>query len=214
MKLHITTPVFDHKTLRLLLGIIAFTLPFLVTWVARAPLASISASYFTEARDWFVGMLFIVGALMLAYNGHTTREALASKAAGFCAFLVALFPTLVKTCGDSTLSSKIHGIAAVTLFLILAYFCFGPFRDGTKGKGGKKGLRARLYFVCGCVMVACMLAGLIGKLVLSCEQMAAWNVIYWVEAVALVAFGVAWIVAGKVVPGLVDDDEALRLFRR
>lgn len=214
MKLQITTPVFDHKTLRLLLGIIAFTLPFLVTWVARAPLASISASYFTEARDWFVGMLFIVGALMLAYNGHTTREALASKAAGLCAFLVALFPTLAETCGDSTLSSKIHGIAAVALFLILAYFCFGPFRDSTKGKGGKKGLRARLYFVCGCVMVACMLVGLIGKLVLPCEKMAAWNVTYWVEAVALVAFGVAWIVAGKVIPGLVDDDEALRLFRR
>ncbi|MGD9020460.1 MAG: hypothetical protein PVF46_01575 [Lysobacterales bacterium] len=214
MKLNIGAPVFDHKTLRLLLGIIAFALPFLVTWVARAPLASISASYFTEARDWFVGMLFIVGALMLAYNGHTTREALASKAAGLCAFLIALFPTLAKTCGDSTPGSKIHGIAAVVLFLILAYFCFGPFRDNTKGKGGKKGLRARLYFVCGCVMVACMLVGLGGRLLLDCETMAAWSITYWVEAVALAAFGVAWIVAGKIIPVLVDEQEALKLFRR
>jgi hypothetical protein len=214
MKLHISSPVFDHKTLRLLLGIIAFTLPFMVTWLARSPLSSVSASYFTEARDWFVGMLFIVGALMLAYNGHSTKEAVASKVAGLCAFLIALFPTLAKTCGDSTVSSKIHGIAAVALFLILAYFCFGPFRDTTKGQGGKKGLRARLYFLCGSVMVACMLVGLGGKLWLDCQTMAAWGVTYWVEAVALGAFGVAWIVAGKIIPWLVDEDEALRLLER
>jgi len=214
MKFESSSPVFDYKTLRLLLGIIAFTLPFVVTLMARTQLSSISASYFTEARDWFVGFLFVVGALMTAYNGHTSREALASRGAALCAFVVALFPTLAQSCGESSSSSIIHGIAAVTLFLILAYFCFGPFRQNTKGKGGKKGLRARLYFICGCVMVACMLVGLIGKLVLPCEKMTAWNVTYWVEAVALVAFGVAWIVAGKVIPVLVDKQEALRLFSR
>lgn len=63
MKLNVVSPVFDHKTLRLLLGIIAFALPFLVTFIASTPLPSVSASYFTEARDWFVGMLFIVSCI-------------------------------------------------------------------------------------------------------------------------------------------------------
>jgi len=39
------------------------------------------------------------------------------------------------------------------------------------------------------------------------------NITYWAEAIALVAFGVAWIVAGKIISPLVDKDEALRLFR-
>ena len=213
MRFQRTSPIFDYKALRLMLGIIAFVMPFLVTLIARTPLASISASYHTEARDFFVGLLFIVGALMLAYNGHTTREALASKIAALSAIVVALFPTS-QSCGSSSSTSVIHFSAAVLLFLILAYFCFWPFRENTKGKAGKRGVRAKFYFACGCVMVVCMLVGLIGKLVFSCETMNAWSVIYWVEAIALGAFGVAWVVAGKVIPLLVDDEEELKLFRR
>lgn len=213
MRFQNTPPIFDYKALRLMVGIIAFAMPFLVTLIARTPLASISASYYTDARDFFVGLLFVVGALMLAYNGHATQEAWASKIAAVCALIVALFPTS-KACGASSLTSVVHFSAAVLLFIILAYFCFGPFRANTKGRGGKKGVRAKLYFACGCVMVICMLVGLVGKLVLSCATMEAWNVIYWVEAIALGAFGVAWIVAGKVIPMLVDEEDALKLFKR
>ncbi len=208
-----TPPVFDYKALRLTLGIIAFALPWWVTAIAGTELSSISASYFTNARDWFVGLLFIVGGLMFAYNGHTNQEAWAAKAAATCAILIAIFPT-DKTCGDSTTSSMIHGIAAVLLFLILAYFCFGPFRRNTKGQGGKKGRRSKLYFTCGLVMVAAMGVGLIGKLTLTCQQVNDYDLIYWVEAVALAAFGVAWITAGKIIPLLVDKEESLKVFRK
>lgn len=195
-----------------MVGVIAFILPFLVTLVSQAQLSSISASYFTEARDYFVGLLFVVGALMLAYNGHSTSESLASKGAALCAVFVALFPTASERC-TSNPGSVIHTVAAIALFLILAYFCFGPFRENTKGKSGKPGVRAKLYFLCGCVMVACMLVGWLGKLILSCETVDALSLIYWVEAVALAAFGVAWIVAGKIIPFIVDEQDALKLFR-
>lgn len=212
MQFQHTNPIFDYKALRLMLGIIAFALPFLVTAIAQEPLPSISASYFTEARDEFVGLLFVVGGLMLAYNGHTNREAYAAKLAAICAILIALFPT-TKACGDPSQTATIHTVAAVLLFSILAWFCFVPFRKNTKGKGGKKGRRAKLYFICGSVMVAAMAAGLIGKLLLTCQQVADLDLIYWVEAIALGAFGVAWIVAGKIIPMLVSDEDALKLFR-
>ena len=212
MKFQTTLPIFDYKALRLTVGLVAFAIPFLVSVVSKTELASISASYHTEARDYFVGLLFVVGALMLAYNGHTTREALASKVAAVSAFVVALFPTASKSC-ISTPTSTIHAIGAIVLFLVLAYFCFGPFRENTKGRGGKKGVRAKLYFMCGSIMVICMLVGLVGALVLECSTTSASNLIFWAEAVALGAFGVAWIVAGKIVPLIVDRDEALRLFR-
>jgi hypothetical protein len=51
MQFQHTNPIFDYKALRLMLGIIALTLPFIVTAIAQMPLPSISASYFTEARD-------------------------------------------------------------------------------------------------------------------------------------------------------------------
>ena len=66
--------VFDYRALRLLMGLIALALPFIVTLVSSTQLSSISASYFTEARDAFVGMLFIVGAFLWAYNGHTLHR--------------------------------------------------------------------------------------------------------------------------------------------
>ena len=138
--------VFDYRALRLLMGIIALSLPFVVSLIAFESLSSISASYYTEARDAFVGLLLIVGAFLWAYNGHGPKEAIASKIASVAAILVAIFPT---SCADCTvkiptifpvtkITPIIHYVAALCLFSILAYFCFGPFRKNTKGKKGKK----------------------------------------------------------------------------
>lgn len=212
MRFQKTPPAFDYKAQRLMLGIIALILPFLVTAIAGRALPSISASYFTDARNWFVGLLFIVGGLMFTYNGHTLRESIASKTAALASVAVALFPTSEATCGSSP-TSKIHATAAVIMFLILAYFCFGPFRERTKGKGGKRGRRAKLYFACGSIISLSMLVGLIGGTFLECETATKIELTYWVETLALGAFGVAWIVSGKIIPWLVDQDEALKLFQ-
>ena len=64
------------------------------------------------------------------------------------------------------------------------------------------------------VMLAAMLVGLIIKLVFSCETVDEWNITYWVEAIALGAFGLAWIVAGKIIPIIVDEQESLKIFRQ
>jgi hypothetical protein len=205
--------VFDYRALRLLVGLIALALPIVVSILSSKPLSSISASYHTEGRDAFVGMLFIVSSFLWAYNGHSAREAWASKIAALAALFVAMFPTSCDFCKSNTIS-KIHYYAAAILFIILAYFCFIPFRKNTKGKKGKKGLRSKIYFICGSVMIGCMFCMLIAKLALSDKTMKMFRITYWAEAIALGAFGFAWIVAGKYLRFLVDDDEALRLFRK
>lgn len=204
--------VFDYRALRLLMGVIAFSLSPVVSFISTSPPSSISASYYTEARDAFIGMLFVVSAFLLAYNGHTFRQAIASKVAAVAAVGVALFPTSCDGC-SADMSAAIHTVAAITLFSILAYFCLGPFREKTKRQTGKKKRRAVIYLVCGWVMVVAMVIGLIAKVALSDAVVEAQRIIYIVEAVALTAFGVGWIVAGKYLPVLVDDIEALRLFR-
>jgi hypothetical protein len=203
--------VFDYRALRLLMGIIAFALPFIVNWVSSIPLTSISASYHTEARDIFVGLLFVVGAFLWAYKGHTPREAWISKAASIAAIVVALFPTSCDQCTPD-MKAGIHYLAAGILFGILAYFCLGPFRENTKGKEGKKGRRAKIYFTCGCIIVACILTIGITKITLPDETIKKMLITYWAETIALIAFGIAWIVAGKVFKPLVDEEDALNLF--
>ena len=204
--------VFDYRALRLLMGLIAFALPFVVWLLSARPLSSISASYHTEARDMFVGMLFVVSAFLWAYNGHSPNEARLSKVASVAAILVAIFPTSCDLCETGGMASSVHYLAAGTLFAVLAYFCFAPFRRNTKGQKGKKGRRSKIYFVCGWIMVGCILSVFVANFTLSDETIQALRLTFWAEAIALVAFGVAWIVAGKYFGLLVDDDEALRLF--
>src|SRR5512143_4354394 len=92
MKTNAQSILLDYRTLRLLMGLIAFLLPPVVTLIASAALPSISASYYTHARDEYVGLLFIVGALWLAYNGWSTQETRMSKVAAIAAIGVAVFP--------------------------------------------------------------------------------------------------------------------------
>jgi quinol-cytochrome oxidoreductase complex cytochrome b subunit len=205
------TLVFDYRTLRLLVGLVAFTLPVLVKLLSSTPISSVSASYYTEARDVFVGSLFVIGALMWAYNGHTHREKWVSKIASIAAIIVAIFPTTCNLC-EIDLKSVIHYIAAIVLFSTIAYFCLGPFRKNTKGHKGKKGRRATIYLVCGWIIIGCMLGTGIAKLTLPVELQKSLAITFVAEFVALWAFGVAWIVAGKVIPPLVDKDERFILF--
>lgn len=200
--------VFDYRMLRLLMGLIALALPYVVIVLSEVELASISASYHSDARDAFVGMLFVVGSFLWAYNGHERPQAALSKVAAVAAVLVAVFPTACVACPESV-ASVIHFVASLVLFAILAYFCLGPFRKDTKGQPGRKGLRARIYLICGCVMPLALVGAFAAKGVLGEDPADELRVVYWGELVALNAFGFAWITAGKVIPALVDPGDSL-----
>lgn len=88
----------NYKTMRVVVGIIAILLAPAVWLLAGAhvELNSISAAYWSDARDVFVGALVAVGFFLLAYNGQGGKadwEFYLSKAACLFAACVALFPT-------------------------------------------------------------------------------------------------------------------------
>jgi hypothetical protein len=62
--------VFDFYTIRLLIGLIAFSLPWLVRIIVGHIPDSISWSYYTDARDYFVGLLFVIGSFLMSYKGN------------------------------------------------------------------------------------------------------------------------------------------------
>ncbi len=144
--------IFDYRTLRLLVGIVALALPVVVLLAARAaspPIDSISASYWVNsARDYFVGGLFVIATLMAAYNGHDPSgnahritngdpdphplkkwlsEKWLSKVAALMAVGVALFPT-TRPGGSPETDTVLHYVSAFALFAIITYFCLGSFR--------------------------------------------------------------------------------------
>jgi len=196
------------------MGLIALTLPEIVVALAGNSLSSISASYYSNARDMFVGQLFVVGAFLFAYNGHSDGESYASKVASLAALCVAYFPTACDGCPVGA-SSIVHYLAAALLFSILAYFCFVPFQKGIKNKTGKEKVRRKwIYFICGSVMIVCMVAVAVSNLFVAPEIVMKWRITFWGEAIALTAFGMAWIASGKTFRLIADEEEIYRPFRR
>ena len=61
---------FDYHTIRLFIGLIAIFFPAVVCIRAAEITPSISWSYHTDARDFFVGLLFVIGAFLISYKGH------------------------------------------------------------------------------------------------------------------------------------------------
>ncbi|MBL4634931.1 MAG: hypothetical protein JKY56_13750 [Kofleriaceae bacterium] len=202
--------VFDYRALRFLLGLAALSVTWVVTFTANETLVSISSSYHTDARDCFVGLLFFVGAFLWAYNGHYRWEGRLSKLAGVAAIVVALVPGACPGC-EKGIEASVHLAASATLFLVLAYFCLVPFRKNTKGKGGKKRLRSGIYLACGVAILGALGIASILTWTLCSATVDEYRIVYWGEAIALHAFGIAWMTAGKVFPFLVDKEEAVSL---
>lgn len=154
--------VFDYRTLRLMVGAIAFLLPWAVIVITLRITSSISASYHTEVRDIFVGALFVIGALLLAYNGHRvkldenkvgrfwhwlsrfwkdagkfrvlerTDEERAVSLLGGIAAVAAALFPTACDLCDPDVKSRVHGIAAAILFSAVVYFCLVGFLDQVK----------------------------------------------------------------------------------
>lgn len=215
--------VFDHRFLRLLVGGIAFAMPLLGVLPAlpdMAALASISAAYYTWARDLFVGALFVIGILLVAYKGHPpgpgmwlSEDLVANVGAG-AAIFAALFPTNRNDCGPS-LTSVIHLLAAAALFGVVAYFCLGPFRAKAKNKPGTKAQRrVAVYTTSGVVILVCLVLLTVTEIAVPAKVKQALLITFFGEWVMLWAFGIAWMVAAQVFPALTDEAVRYKLWPR
>lgn len=216
----------DQRTLKLLVGLIAILLANVCSYYSKN-IDSISAAYFEGgwARDIFVGSLFAITAFLIAYNGMGTWEKCLSKIGAIAAFGVAMFPcecldishmdpaaTSVYLCEHADAIRRMSGIhyyAAAVLFLVLAEFC-RLFYVRAKRKGHAEArIRMGIYTVCGIAMLAALVFLAAGGL---------WNITFGVprsvfegERAGLIAFGLSWLTASKVLPGISSRSERLKL---
>lgn len=195
-----------YRALRKAIGILGLALPWAVwlvaAWLFHQPRqASISAFYYTGAHDLFVGILWAIGVFLLFYQGPEKRDFWVSTGAGLCAIGVALFPTAPAS-GPSALECAVSNwhisfasvffllITGMTLFLFTRSAALTPIDRGKRG----------IYIACGLVMFGCVGTLLVRHLMAhaACGDPGAKSdpIVYWLELIAIEAFGVAWLVKG------------------
>jgi hypothetical protein len=124
-----------------------------------------------------------------------------SNVAGCAAVAVALFPTSDEhpsTAGRVV--SVVHAVAAATLLLIFAWFCFGLFTrtDPVTPRTARKLTRDRIYRLCGTAIVIAVVLGVLTETPLVTHGFReAVHPLLWCEWVAVAAFGTAWMVKGR-----------------
>ena len=201
--------VISFLTLRKFIGILGITFPFVLalgaalffgTGIQRA----ISNFYYTGMRDVFVGTLFVIGFFMLSYKGYDRRDAIAGRIACVFAVGIALFP--VAPVGEVTRAERIldyvHTACTAGFFAALIYFslCLFTRTDPEVPRTPQKIHRDRIYRTCGYTMIACML--LIGAYLFIEDTAVAlhpYTPAFWLEGIAIVAFGVSWLVKGEAI---------------
>jgi hypothetical protein len=197
----------DHRTLKLLVGLIALTLGNLTSFFAESKITSISASYYEGgwSQSILVGFLFAIAAFLLAYNGLSRSEMLMSKFAAVAALGVALFPCGCN--GHAEIIPYVHFGSAAVMFLILAYFCY-VFYKRARAKGHTEAnRRAFIYVLCGIVIIASILIMVFDKATGGVLSSRILRLVFYCERAGLVAFGISWLTASRVLPVLTRSDE-------
>lgn len=190
--------VVSHLTLRRVVGVLGVSLPVLLAFwgfvlcECTELLDSISDYYSLRTRDAFVGVLFVVAWFLFAYRGYERKDDLAGDLACLFALGVALFPN-----SGENWEKVIHFSSAAALFLVLSYFSLALFTKSGEFQTPEKRVRNRIYVTCGLVMLACIALIAVYYLLLSDTAISAIKPVFWLESLALWAFGISWFVKGE-----------------
>lgn len=201
---------FSYLILRRTVGILGVLLPIILA-IGAVVLGSttglensISAYYGTVMRGVFVGVLFSIGVFLFSYIGYEPSDTKkryepSDNVAGNLACLFALGVALFPVTSDKYVVRTIHSLSAALLFLTLAYFSLWLF---TKTKAGgtrtpKKETRNKIYIACGVIMLTCIALIAIYNTFLRDTSIAEIKPVFWLESLALWAFGASWFVKGE-----------------
>lgn len=209
--------IHTYRRIRSAIGYLGIALPIVLILLSQVKFTdtelrtSISHFYYTNLRDYFTGTLCAVGIFMIRYKGVGNplwykNDNLLTNIAGFMAFLVAFLPTSPEA-GDYTshtmimsidpdLTGNIHYAAAAILFLSFSMLSIWVF---TIGQQSQEDIPVSylnenyIYRTCGYIILGCIAIMFI--LHLSDTKIKYSTLI--LEAIALFAFGVSWLIKGR-----------------
>jgi hypothetical protein len=197
----------DHRTLKLMVGVVALFLASATSFLSSDSIGSISQAhcYGGWARDIFVGSLFAIAAFMAAYNGYSNREMLLTKATALAAIGVAWFPTRCGVQGETLPGA--HVAFSIIMFSTLALLCRIFYQRARSRNLPGSNRRAVLYAVCGILIPVSMGVVVIDAFLGRAISAHIPRLEFYCEQVALVAFGVAWLAASHLLPWITAPEE-------
>ncbi|MDP9046917.1 MAG: hypothetical protein M3N14_02195 [Bacteroidota bacterium] len=170
--------------------------------------ASISDYFYTLMGSMLVGVLCAVALFLYTYKGPAPIDGILSSLAATFALGVAFFPCNVSDEGlcniicrhPDDVRNAVHYCSAACFFIILAVMSLWLFRRSNKPNPGiRKRSRNTVYLVCGIVIVAAMGLILAIKIFHAGDGLAYLHPTFWLELIALWAFGISWLVKGELV---------------
>lgn len=200
----------NYMRLRRLVGWLGLLLPLVLIggglFIDMAFRPTLSSYYHGELRDIFVGTLFAIGTFLITYR-YERADDVVTTVAGVAAYAVALFPTSEDHCLDfwnAGASAQIHVIAAALFLGALGVMSLFLFTRSAGAKTPMKRRRNAVYIAAGLTIFICL--GIIAyefTMVGQCppEDTADRFVILAAEAVAVIAFGLSWLVKGEFMMG-------------
>lgn len=207
--------IFTYRRIRRAIGYLGISLPILLVGLSfisffKTPLQpSISNYYYTNLREIFTGTLAAVGLFMIRYRGHGNasfwkNDNLLTNIAGIMAIGVALFPmnpddfavkiyTLIPY-AEKGLGWLHYGFAAL-LFLIMALLAINVFTIGQeKETRDPKSIlnENNIYRFCGYSIIVFVVLVPVSETL----KLFRYSTLI-LEALALFAFGIAWLIKGR-----------------
>lgn len=204
--------VISYKNLRRLIGILGVSLPVICLaglLLSKNPIQpSISHCYYTNVRDVFIGIMIGVSLFLVTYDGYNKIDDWITNITGVFGFGIALCPCVcfsqtVTNVGflnlSQSLSNTIHLTCAILFFLLLAInsiFLFTKTRDRNSMTKDKK-RRNMIFITCGIVIMISLAVLFLLRLILGESEFNNKPLVFLIESVMLIAFGISWLVKGE-----------------
>jgi hypothetical protein len=196
--------------LRLAVGLIAMALPFVLAIGKMlldgggGVLGSISDYYYTGMRNVLVGALSAFSVFLASYRGYGPKDNWSTNLAAVLSVGVAFFPTTPAQGATSSqqIVGKIHLICAAAFFITIALVSITLFtktKPGSDQRTQRKLQRNRVYVVCGWIILACVAAVFVLGLMSATVSVKQLQPTFWLESIAVFAFGVSWFVKSETV---------------
>jgi len=169
--------------------------------VADLPLQnSMSAYYFAghgEVRDFFVGVLWAVGAFLVLYHGYGWLENLLLDAAGLLAIGIAVLPT--------NIHHDAHNVCAIGFFVCIVLVCIFCAHDTLPllDDPPKQRLYATIYWIIAAVMLGSIVAVYVLRSGLS-------HYVFLAEFFGIYSFSAYWIAKTLEIQTSEADRHAIR----
>ena len=223
-------PFRDYKNLyisfvklRRIIGLLAIFLPIILVLgsviVSDCEHIQISIShyYYTSMGVVFIAALSGISVLLITYRGYDRNDNVTSSLAAFFLLCLVLFPTHQNhdlTCAkvflkENTLRVGIHYTAAGLFFLTVSYMIYFQFTKVNTIITSQKLIRNKIFRFCAkLILASIVLVGIILSIPFLNHLLKPYKPIFWLEWVALLAFGFAWLVKGK----MFFNDKRPRIF--